>query len=75
MMRLFKVTTRFTPPAIGIDCSQSYVVAEDPNKAYKMVRAFFDKEDIGFIHNRELKSVELIAEDSKYPEIGTRLFL
>ena len=75
MMKLFKVTTRFTPTTIGIDYSQSYVVAEDPNKAYKMVRAFLDKEALGFDHERELKFVELIAEESRYTDIGTRLFL
>ncbi len=53
----------------------SYVVAADAAEAYRTVRADLDKRDYGFPKNRELLSVELVAEDYEYTETGSRLFL
>jgi len=54
----------------------SYVVAEDPEAAYQTVRKHLDKEDYGFIEDRILESVKLLAEtcDHGIPEIPA-LFL
>ena len=53
----------------------SYVVASDATAAYQAVRADLDKRDYGFAKDRELLSVELVAEDYEYTETGSRLFL
>ena len=76
-MKLFIVRTGFTPAPLGssMDYSELYVVAEDSHKAYEAVRRFLDDEEIGFSHDRILKNVELIAEDGRYPEARTLLFL
>ena len=75
-MKLFKVNLRgmksnYSGPRYGC----SYVVAEDSNAAYLLVRNYVDKKDLGFDHEREMESVELIAEDAEYPRCGTILFL
>lgn len=75
-MKLFRVNLRgmkssYGGPAYGC----SYVVAEDSNAAYLLLREYVDKKDLGFDNERELESVELIAEDSEYPRCGTILFL
>jgi len=75
-MKLFLVKLRgmrssYSGPAYGC----SYVVAEDSNSAYLLLREYVDRHDLGFDHERELQSVELIAEDAKYPRCGTILFL
>lgn len=53
----------------------SYVVAIDAAEAYRTVRDDLDKRDYGFSKDRELLSVELVAEDYEYTETGSRLFL
>lgn len=53
----------------------SYVVAPDAAEAYRTVRDDLDKRDYGFAKDRELLSVELVAEDYEYTETGNRLFL
>jgi hypothetical protein len=75
-MKLFLVKLRgmrsvFSSPAYGC----SYVVAEDSNSAYLLLKEYVDKNGLGFDHERELQSVELIAEDAEYPRCGTILFL
>jgi len=59
----------------GVGAGISYVIAEDSEKAYQKVRKFLDDEDYGFAKEREMDKIELIAEDCKYPDIGTMLFL
>lgn len=43
-----------------------YVIARGTEEAYKKVRDFCDKEDIGFESDRELKSIELIADSYRH---------
>lgn len=64
------MTTSSTGVAHGI----SYVMAEDPGKAYRLVRADMDERDLGFDRDRELDRIELIAEDTEYPQCGTRVY-
>jgi len=74
-MRLYKVTLRgLVGGTTSTDYNASYVVAETPTKAYKVVRAFLDINDIGFEADRELKSVTLLAECICYPDCRTILF-
>jgi len=73
-MKLYKVTLKGSFSNIHVDYSENYVVANNPDEAYKKVRGFFDKEDIGFPQARELKTIELVAESEKYPDCGHILF-
>lgn len=52
-----------------------YVVAADPAEAYKRVRSYLDKHDIGFTRERELKTITLLAEDVMSPNCGHRLYI
>jgi hypothetical protein len=50
-------------------------VAADAESAYRTVRGHLDGKDYGFSHEREMESVELMAEESDYAESQVRLFL
>lgn len=67
-MNLYKVTLQGMNDVVfsGMCYGTSYVVARDPTAAYKIVRNFLDSQNIGFIDKRQLKSIELIAEDKLY---------
>ena len=74
--RLYRVTCRGMQTSIGSSVSHgiAYVVAENPDAAYQMVRRYLDDEDLGFSHERELEKIELLAEEAKYPSCGKALF-
>ena len=76
-MKLYKVICRGMHGILGNDTAYgiAYVVAEDPNRAYRAVRASLDTRNLGFAHERELLSVELLAEATVYPSCGTILYL
>lgn len=59
---------------VGAADGLAYVLAEDPYSAYKKLREYLDKNDLGFSSDRQLKTVTLIADDSQCP-IPARLFL
>jgi len=69
--KLYKVTLRGMQKSYGT----SYVVANDPDEAYKKVKNFLDKEDIGFRVDRELYTIELLAENYRHTNVGTILYL
>ena len=77
-MKLFKVTLngmnygRSTGSVVN---GTAYVVAEDLTTAYNKVRKYMDKNDLGFTHEREVESIELLAEEADYPDCGYRLYL
>ncbi len=74
--KLYKVTLRgMTSSTSGTAYGISYVVAEDPEKAYQKVRSFLDAGNIGFKKDREMHTVELLAETYKYTDTRTMLFL
>jgi hypothetical protein len=52
---------------------EAYVVAENSDEAYTILRKHLDKKDLGFRHERELDTVQLIAEEVDYPDCGTML--
>lgn len=68
-MKLFKVTIKAPLASIF------YVVADGPNEAYHSVRGLLDKKDWYFSDQREMKTIELLAEDATYPACGTILIL
>ena len=75
-MKLYRVTLRgmkysLTGTVYGI----SYVVAENSEIAYSKVKEFLNKNDYGFSSDREMESIELLAEDNQYSLIRTMLYL
>lgn len=52
----------------------AYVVAEDAEEAYRIVRRDLEQRKLGMDHDRALEKVELIAENCPYPPSGTRLY-
>ena len=73
---LYKVFTNFASGYLtGMNHSYFYVVATDTSTAYMLVRDFLDKENLGFNQERSMKSIELIAETSMYPECRTMLIV
>lgn len=67
-LKLYLVETR----GLG-DC---YVLAQDANEAYRLLRDDFDARNYGSPCHRELNCVRLIAEHgSDYPECGKRLLI
>lgn len=74
--KLYKVTLRgmtysSTSGAYGV----SYVVAKDPDEAYRKVRAFLDEKGLGFRRERELDKIELLAEEKQYTDSPAILYL
>jgi len=51
------------------------VVAEDPTSAYETVKKYLDSKDVGFHKDREMESIELLAETGDYPVCREQLFL
>jgi hypothetical protein len=75
-MKLYKVTLRgMTVTSTGVVYGVSYAVAEDPTSAFSKVKKFLDTNDIGFSKERELLSIELVADTNIYPSCGTILHL
>lgn len=73
-MKLYKVLCRgmtITKPKHGI----AYVVASDAEKAYQLVLKELKLRNFGTAGERELESIELIAEDVLYPNCGIRLYI
>jgi hypothetical protein len=59
----------------GSRLNTSYVVASDPTNAYKSVRNWLDKNDYGFRADRVMSSIELVADEDEYGDVGSRLFI
>ena len=52
-----------------------YVLATHPTEAYNKVREFLDINDVGFDSDRELKSIEVVADSHNVPKCDYRLIL
>jgi hypothetical protein len=75
-MKLYKVFLRgMRSSACSTVYGESYVVADNSDAAYKMVREYLDNNDIGFQGDRVMGSVELLAEEGHYPPCRTMLFI
>ena len=74
--KLYKVTCRGMQSSIGscIVHGIAFVVATNPDQAYRKLLKYLEKEDLGYDRDRELETIELIAEDDDYPDCQTRLF-
>lgn len=70
-IKLYRVEVR---GGSAMQQTKSYVLATDPAAAYQAVREYLNRKDLGFYEERELKSLELLAESAvDFPDCGTRL--
>jgi hypothetical protein len=78
-MKLYRVTLKgmtYSSLGSGTTHGDCYVVANNTEEAYRKVREYIDKKDFGFAYERELNTVQLLAESDKdYPACGKQLFL
>lgn len=70
-MKLYKVTIK---GMIISEYHEFYVCAPDATEAYCKVKEYLDGNNLGSERDRELHTIEFIAEDAEYPKCGTRLF-
>jgi len=52
-----------------------YVVADNPEEALKKVQDYVEERNLGFTSEREMNSIELLAEEGDYPKCFIQLFL
>ena len=53
----------------------SYVVANDSNEAYLIVKKYLEERDLCFSRERELSSVELLADSDEHSNVETLLLI
>jgi hypothetical protein len=74
--KLYRVTLKgMTFWDAGTPYGLNYVVATDPTEAYDKVRKFLDEYNLGFPGERELDTIELIADSCPHPYTNYRLYL
>lgn len=76
-MKLYRVVLRGMRSSIGSEpvYGCSYVVADNPTEAENIVKGYLEKNKIGFLVDRELESITLLAEEANYPNCKTQLFI
>ena len=74
-MKLYIVRLRGLGSATGMQYMESFVLADDPTKAYAIVRKFLDDKDYGFKHERELDSIILVADEEEYSDVRKQVFI
>jgi len=75
-MKLYRIRLKGLHGAmVGNDHSESYVIARDPTDALNKVQSYLNERDIGFKNEREMDSIELLAEEGGYPKHHVQLFL
>ena len=73
--KLYRIRTRLPGSFTGNDYSYFFVVAPDPTSAENQVKEYLRCKDIGFIGDREIESISLLAEGTEYPNCKTILLL
>ena len=69
-MRLYKIKIRTYKKGCV-----NYVVANDATEAYRILRKYLDEKDYFFEKERELDTIELVAEEGDYPDCEMQLFI
>lgn len=74
-MKLYLVKCKGMTSSFGSETAHgiAYVVAKNCSDAYESLRKHLDKENLGFSHERELDTVQLIADEANYPQCGIKL--
>lgn len=74
--KLYRITLRGTiTSSSGIAYGRPYVVAETLTEAIEKVQNYLYGKGMGFPTDRELDTIELLAEESDYPACKIQLFL
>lgn len=75
-MKLYRIKLKGLHGAgIDTDYGHPYVVANDPNEAFKKVQDYLNVKDYGFSSERVMDTIELLAEEGDYPDCKIQLFL
>lgn len=75
MSKLYKVTLRgMTTSSVGAPHGIAYVVAEDSAEAHQKIKHGLEERNLGTDKERELHTVELLADSASYPNCGRRLY-
>ena len=69
-MKLYKIKIRTYKKGC-----ENYIVADNPDEAYKILRKYLDEKDYFFEKERELSNIELVAEEGDYPDCEMQLFI
>jgi hypothetical protein len=73
-MKLYYVECKgMTVSAAGHPCGIAYVLANDPTEAYNKLGERLNKGDFGYMHERVLDKITLIAEEGEYPDCRMQL--
>lgn len=73
--KLYRVRLRGLNSVISTNYGNPYVIAISPNEALAKVQANVNDKDLGFTKDREMQSIELLAEVGDYPTCRTQIFL
>ena len=75
-MKLYRVYLRGMQTSInGTAHGQPFVVAENAQEALEKVQQYLNEKDYGFVFEREMDRIELLAEEGDYPDCKIQLFL
>ena len=75
-MKLYKVTLKgMTHTTTGVSNGISFAVAESLDEAYAKVKKYVDEKDLGFSRDRELATIELVADSVDHNNVGIMLHL
>lgn len=75
-MKLFRVKLKgMTFSSTGAPHGDCYVIANDPTEAYKALREFLNEKDYGFLHERELDTIELLADEYEFSDVRRHLII
>ncbi len=73
-MKLFRVSVVNLSAEIRF-LESGYVVAEGPAQAYRALRDYLDANNIGEVNDREMDTIELLADTAEVPACGRRLYM
>jgi hypothetical protein len=75
-MKLYRITLKgMCGTYDGTAYGNPFVVAENTEDALKKVQEYLEEQDFGFSHERELDTIELLAETGDYPMCKIQLFI
>ena len=77
MSKLYRVKLKGMTSSIagGTAFGHPYVVADNPTDALEKVQKYLNDKDLGFLHEREMNSIELLADSAAYSDCQIQLFL
>jgi len=75
-MKLYRVKLKgLTGSVVTTAYGKPYVVADNPTDALIKVQTYLKENKIGFSGDREMDTIELLAEEGDYPKCRVQLFI